>query len=272
MQLIKIFKSISLSLLPLCLQLAISPAGAADVGGAPMRGLETDRPDATESPVTVDPGRFQIESSFVTFSRNDDEGTRTESLGIMESNLKYGLGPATDIQLVFTPYLRETTETAGVKTASGDFSDLTVRLKQNLWGNDDGATAMGLLPFVKIPSGTAVSNGRWEAGVATPFAWRAGERWGLGGQLQADRVLDDADGRMDWEFSHTMVLGWDITSRFGIYLEYLGVAGDHPYHSYFSGGATYALGEFIQLDVGTLVGLNAEAEDLTVFTGISWKF
>lgn len=245
---------------------------ALTAGPASLRDLETDRPDATESPVTVDRGRFQYEASFVSFSRNDDVDTRTESLGIMESNIKYGLRDDTDVQLVFTPWTRETTETAGLKTTTEDFSDLTVRIKQNLWGNDDGPTAFALLPFVKIPTGTALSNEQWEGGVATPFSWRAGEDWGLGAQVQVDRVFDDVDGGMDWEFSHTLVLGFDLTEKAGVYLEYLGVAGDHPYNSYFSGGATFALDDYIQLDAGALIGLNEAADDLTVFSGISWKF
>ena len=73
---------------------------------AALRDLETDRPDATESPVTVDKGHFQFETTFLGFSRNDDAGTRTETLGVMESNLKYGLCNNTDLQLAFTPYVR----------------------------------------------------------------------------------------------------------------------------------------------------------------------
>jgi hypothetical protein len=237
-----------------------------------FRELQTDRPDFTESPVTVDRGRSQIESSFVTFSRNDDAGIRTESLGLMESNLKLGLTDVTDLQLVFTPYIRETTISGGVRSIVEDAGDVTVRLKRNLWGIAEGPTAFGLLPFLKIPTGTAVSNGEWEGGLAAPFLWRGGERWDMGAQAQVDRVYDAGDDAMDWEFSHTLVLGLGLTEKLGVYLEYVGIAGDHPYDSYFSGGVTYALGEFIQLDAGTLVGLNESADDLTLFSGISWKF
>ena len=239
---------------------------------AELRELETDRPDATESPVTVDRGHFQLESSFFSFSRDDFGGTRTETWGLGESNIKYGLTDVMDLQFVFTPYVRETVRMGGTKTTAEDFSDLTIRLKYNLWGNDEGSTAFGLMPVVKVPTQTEVSNGRWEGGVVAPFSWRAGERWGVGLQGQIDRVYDENDGDMDWECSHTAVLGFDLTDRFGIYLEYLGVAGDRPYDSFFSGGMTYALSEMIQLDTGTLIGLNKEAEDMTFFTGISWKF
>jgi hypothetical protein len=239
---------------------------------APLRELETDRPDATESPVTVDRGHFQLESSFFSFSRDDSAGVRTETWGVAESNIKYGISDQIDLQLVFTPYVKETVTMGGGKTSVEDFSDLTLRLKYNLWGNDDGSTAFGLMPVVKIPTQTSVSNGRWEGGLIAPFSWRAGDRWGVGAQGQIDRVYDETNGEMDWEFSHTVVVGFDLTDRFGLYLEYLGVAGDRPYDSFFSGGVTFGLSEMVQLDAGTLIGLNQAAEDVTVFSGISWKF
>lgn len=246
--------------------------GGSTLNAAAMRELETDRPDATESPVTVDRGHFQLESSFFSFSRDDSGGIRTETWGVGESNIKYGLTDAMDLQLIFTPYVKETVTAGGSKTRVEDFSDLTIRLKHNVWGNDDGTTALGVMPVVKIPTQTAVSNGRWEGGVVVPFSWRAGERWGFGSQVQVDRVFDEEDGDMEWEISHTAVVGVDVTDRFGIYLEYLGVGGEDQYDAFFSGGMTFGLSEFVQLDAGTLIGLNEEAEDVTVFTGISWKF
>jgi hypothetical protein len=77
---------------------------------------------------------------------------------------------------------------------------------------------------------------------------------------------------MEWQFSHTLVLGLELAPRAGIYLEYLGVATEGPYHRFFSGGATYAVSPTVQLNVGGLIGLNEAAEDLTLFSGISWKF
>ncbi len=237
-----------------------------------LRDLATDRPDATESPITVDRGHFQLETSFISFSRNDDSGTRTDTLGIFESNLKYGLIHNTDLQLVMTPYVKEVETTAGVKSKKEGASDLQVRVKHNLWGNDEGSTAFGLMPHFKIPTGTSISNDEWEYGLITPFSWDVGERWGIGMQGEINRVFDETDGKNDWELSHTLVVGFELTQQLGAYLEYLGVSGDQPYDSYFSGGFTFALRDQIQLDAGTLVGLNDEAEDLTVFGGFSWKF
>lgn len=237
-----------------------------------LRELETDRPDATESPVTVDKGHFQLESSFFGWSRDDTGGTRTEVWSMAESNLKYGLSDEMDLQMVWTPYLHETTKSAAGSTSVRDVSDLVFRLKYNLWGNDEGKTAFGLMPVVKVPTSSRLGNDEWEGGVVTPFAWRAGKKWSLGAQVEIQRVYDGANAKWDWEVSHTTVIGLDLTEHLGIYLEYLGLSSDDSYGAHFSSGITYGLSDVAQLDAGTLVGLNDDAEDLTVFSGISWKF
>ena len=72
-----------------------------------LRDLEADRPDATESPRTVDAGHFQVEMSLLGYSRDRSGGMRSESWTWAETNIKYGLNDSMDLQLVFSPYVRE---------------------------------------------------------------------------------------------------------------------------------------------------------------------
>ena len=57
-----------------------------------LRELTTDRPDQTESPITVDRGRFQIEVDAISFTRDRDKSgggnVRTDSTGVAPINLK----------------------------------------------------------------------------------------------------------------------------------------------------------------------------------------
>ena len=64
----------------------------------------------------------------------------------------------------------------------------------------------------------------------------------------------------------------DVTDRMGVYLEYLGIAGDHAYEAYASGGVTWAFTEMFQWDAGLVLGLNDDAEDLNTFSGFTVKF
>jgi hypothetical protein len=44
-----------------------------------------------------------------------------------------------------------------------------VRAKVNLWGNDGGSSAAGLIPYVKAPSATlGIGNGAVEEGLLAP--------------------------------------------------------------------------------------------------------
>ena len=253
---------------PLCLSAGEMPVGKPQ--RSVIRDLEADRPDATESPRTVDAGYFQVESSLLGYARDHSGGEKFDAWSWGETNIKYGLNDTMDLQLLLAPYVREVTRTGGLRQQSEGFGDLTLRLKWNLWGNDEGRTAFAIFPYVKIPSGTAVSNDRWEGGVIFPWAMELCDGVGLG--LQAEfGYLWDAGG-YELDFSHTAVLGFDVTDQLGLYIEYLGVAGGHPYEAYASGGVTWAFTKTFQWDAGVVIGLNNAAEDLNTFTGFTVKF
>lgn len=239
----------------------------------PLRDLAADRPDTTESPITVDKGHFQLETAFFGYTRDKNDNTDVRTYAVAESNIKYGLLDNMDLQVVLTPWLEEETETATTDETVNDFGDIEVRLKYNIYGNDGGDTALGLMPFVKIPTQTEVSNDRWEGGLILPGSWDVADTWGLGAQLQLDRIYEDDSGDMEWEFSHTVVAGFEVFDRVGTYVEYVGIASEGgDYNVLASGGATYDLKEYVRLDVGTMVGLTDDAEDFSIFTGITWKY
>ncbi|MES2995926.1 MAG: transporter [Verrucomicrobiota bacterium] len=228
---------------------------------AAMRDLSADRPDTTESPVTVDAGHIQIEASLYDFSRERSDDVHTFGA----TNVKFGLTDCTDLQFVFDSYIWD--EGADAE----GFGDITMRYKWNLWGNDGGRTAFAVFPFVKIPTGTAISNDEWEGGLILPFSIDLAEGWSLGLMAEADVVADDA-GSHDFEFIHTAVLGHDITERLGGYLEYVGAAAEDGYRALGSAGLTYMLNPNLMIDGGCRIGLNDAAEDFGMFTGITVRF
>ena len=237
-----------------------------------LRALAADRPDSTESPITVDKGYWQVETSVLDFARDRSGGNGYETWTFAETNLKYGITDNMDLQFVFAPYVYQRTKTAGALTEAEDASDITIRLKWNLWGNDGGKTAFALFPYVKVPTGTALSNDQWEAGIIFPYSAEINDRVGLGLQAEFAYAWDENDADYDIEFLHTAVLGFAVTEKLGAYIEYLGIAGDHPYQAHASGGLTYAITDQFQWDIGAVYGLNDAAEDLNVFSGFTIKF
>ncbi len=242
------------------------------------RPMSADRPDVTESPKTVDAGAVQLEISFFEYL-HDSHNTSAEtadSLLLAFTNVKVGLLNNVDLQIVFAPYVRdETRPDAGTATVGEGFSDVVVRLKINFWGNDQGDTALGILPFIKIPTGTSVSNGRVEAGIALPFGWDISEKVGLGVMPQLDLVYNEATGTHDIGLLFSTVLGFEIWGPVAGYVEYVGIAffnGGDDHESLLSFGGTYEVTPNAVLDVGARVGLNRSANDLAVFTGITLRF
>jgi hypothetical protein len=235
------------------------------------RELSADRPGSTEAPFTVPHGMWQIESSFFSFSKDDTGGTDFESWVVGEANVKFGLTDHSDLQLVLTPYVYERERSAMGLTDVEGIGDVELRFKHNLWGNDGGATAAGLLPYVKIPTSTDVSNDEWEGGLIVPFAWDFAENLGLGLQAEVARNFEDGAGHY-WALSYTAVLGISITEQLGLYLEYAGTVSELPYESLASAGITYQVNDNLQFDVGGLLGLNNPSQDLSVFSGVTVRF
>jgi hypothetical protein len=238
-----------------------------------MREMYTDRPDVTESPHTVDAGHFQLEMSVIDYARAGDD----ETLTIAPFNLKAGLTNSIDLQFVFDPYIIEDieNESGGDNTNSGA-GDAQLRLKLNLWGNDEGATAVALMPFIKFPTAADdLSNDEFEGGLIVPFSVELPDEWSLGLMAEFDAVYDDEDDDYDMEGVHTVAVGHEIAGPLAGFVEYVGVAATDsgsPYRAQLGGGLTYDLSEDLRLDTGIHFGLTDEADDVNVFAGLAVRF
>lgn len=230
-----------------------------------MRELSADRPDVTESPITVDAGHVQIEASMFDWRRDGRDDTYT----VMATNFKLGLSDHTDLQIVWDSYIFE--NNAGPIADAEGFGDVTLRLKWNLWGNDGGDTALALFPFVKIPTGTSLSNDEWEGGLIVPFSMDISDNVGLGLMAEFDCV-DDGTGSHEFEFLHSAVLGLELTESWGCFIEYIGIVGEDRYEPALAGGLTYSVNRNLLLDAGAQFGLNGHAEDLGLFSGFTVRF
>ena len=232
------------------------------------RPLSADRPDFTESPITVNAGAVQVELSFVDYARDGDRN----ALSVAPANIKVGLLNDVDLQFVFDPYVDSDD---GMTTSSG-FGDLQFRLKINLWGNDGGASAFAFMPFITVPTGAdGISSDHVEGGLIFPFAMDLTDDVGLGLMFETDFVYDDQDDGYDTEFVGTGVVGLDVTSEFGLYLEGIGITStdsDVDFRGILGGGLTYSITDDLVLDAGVNVGLTGDTDDVNVFTGITVRF
>ena len=237
-----------------------------------MREMATDRPDVTESPYTVDAGHVQVESSFAEYTRDDDDdgGSDFDAWSVLPTNVKIGLTNNIDLQLAFEPYVREE---FGGEEIDG-FGATQLRLKINLWGNDGGDTALAVMPFVQFAteSEDLDATEHLQGGVILPFKMSLPSEWDLGLMAEFDVVRDTADEDYELQFVHTASISHAIAGELGGYLEYIGITDTEEGTGYLSlvgAGLTYGVSENVQLDGGVNVGLSEEADDFTVFAGIS---
>jgi hypothetical protein len=233
-----------------------------------MRELSADRPDATESPYTVDAGHVQIEATLFGYAK--DGGVENYSLG--ETNFKLGLTNRTDLQLVVPFYERQ----RGGDNDDEGIGDLIVRWKWNLWGNDSGDTALALMPFVKAPTASHdLGNDKVEGGLIIPLGISLGERAGLGLMTEFDIVHDDARDGYGMDFVNTVVCGFDITERWGGFVEFVSVSttrADASWEGYANAGLTLAVRDELVLDAGVSVGVNDAAQDFAPFVGFTYRY
>ncbi len=235
-----------------------------------MRDMSTDRPDVTESPITVDAGHLQVEMSFVEYARDRS----TDRFDVAPLNLKIGLTNFADLQLVLNPY----THIESAEVAVDGFGDTQVRLKLNMWGNDGGTTALALMPFITLPTGDGdVGVSEVEGGLIIPFSTELPAGFGLGLMLELDCVRNDADDGYRLDLVHSAAVGREIAGPLGGFVEYVGVMpfdpddGADSYIATLGGGCTYAISPDLQLDAAVQFGLTDSADDFSILLGLSFR-
>jgi outer membrane putative beta-barrel porin/alpha-amylase len=243
-----------------------------------LREMATDRPDKTESAYTVDAGHYQIEMDILTYTydRTDDETVKI--LAIAPINLKVGVLNNVDLQIIVESYNIEQTKNRALGTSSrvSGFGDLLLRCKTNLWGNDGGPSALGVMPFVKLPTSRhGLGNDATEGGIILPFAMELPGKWDLGAQVEVDYLQDSGGSGYHPEFVNTITVSHDIVGKLGGYVELFSNVSnqrDADWIATFDFGFTYALSRDVQLDAGVNIGLTEAADDFNPFIGLSLRY
>ncbi len=247
-----------------------------------LREMSTDRPDLTESPHTVDAGRFQFETDLWNYSYDRHNSgradTKDEAHSFATINAKAGLLHNLDIHFVIPVYnrVRSHDYAASTVTRAQGFGDLTVRMKYNLWGNDEGKTAFAVMPFVKFPTAaTGLGNNSVEGGLILPFGMELPGGWSMGAMLEFDILRDSVGNGQHLDIIQTITFGHSIVGELAGYVEFFSASSTEsptPWMATVNGGLTYGLTEDIQLDAGVNFGVTRSAPDINPFVGISWRF
>ena len=240
-----------------------------------------ERPDSSKSPYTLDAGHFQYKTDLInwTYDRNNVQQQTISRVGIGSSTLKLGLTNATDLELAGTPYTTThvtSRKTKITKSVQGG-SDLFVRLKYNIFGNDGGDYALGVMPFVKAPTGsTGIGNHYWEGGVYLPGVIVLPDDWDMLLETEYD-VLENArpDGTHA-NYINLVDFSHPISESVRGFIEFSSdVNTDRaiPTPQYvLTLSASWRMAANMKVSFGTAIGLNKAAPDLAPNLTISQRF
>lgn len=215
--------------------------------------LVADRPDATESSVTVPQGAFQIETGF--------EASANGGVSFVQRPLTlFRVGLASFAELRVEPPSMVSVD--GVSA----FTDPSVGMK--FAGDIGDSSAAGVivqssLPVVNAGSGAtvaAIATGSTELGPASA---------GINLGASYGPLVLDGDGA-SFEGLATLAFGYGLSDEIGVYVEgFVTFPEGGDVQPVVDGGVTYLLAPWLQLDAYGGAGLTEAAPDWLAGAGIS---
>jgi hypothetical protein len=246
-----------------------------------MRKFTPDRPTKGFSVRTVDAGHFELETDLVNYTYSKYLGIATRSVEAFDPNLKIGITNWADLEVQFNGLQssRSFESDSGATVANGGgFGDVFLRMKMNLFGNDDGPVGLAIIPYVKLPSSTPViSNGAVEAGLIAPLALRLPQDYIVTLMTEVDALKNAGNNRRYANFVNLVGVSHPIPGIEGAnaMVELYSSAGTDPATPpiyTFDVGMNFRLDEHTILDLGLNLGLNKAAPKAQIYTGISVRF
>lgn len=233
-------------------------------------------------PYTVDAGHLQIEAVALLYAHehNTAKGAdvTTSLLSFGSTTLRLGLLNNLDLGLTVPPHIQVRTRdrATGTTTTQSGVGDLTVRAKLNLWGNDGGSTAFGLVSFVKLPTNQDnLGNNHVEGGIGLPLSAELPWGWWLGVTPEFHCFHDAGGHDYHLNFFSTVFLWHPIRGNLSGYVEsanWVSTESGSPWISTLDVGVTYVWSRHVQLDLGAYIGVTRAANDISPFLGISYRF
>lgn len=258
-----------------------APSGAAASAGE-LRPMDTDRPNKTNSPHTIDAGHVQIEFGAFDWTYSQSRGAKPweSAATFAQTNVRVGVLDYLELNVIVNPVVATDSgpDAGGDRARASGFGDMVVGGKLNFWGNESGdglwATAMGVQPQVKFPTAPdELGNGHVEVFVGVPFLVNMPEEVHLGVQptVSWERNAADTHDQFGWQFS--VSLDRVVVDAVDVYVEYwVHLGQDQKPQQSIDVGLSWALTERCAVDTGVNFGLNDATPDIEWTAGVSFKF
>lgn len=243
-----------------------------------LRDVAPDRPGISQSAHTVDAGHFQLEADFVRLHREDEQQESRRQLMLADVTLKLGLTRTTDVQVRLQSWQRDRVvpnpgNPEPGRTTRG-VGDLTLRLKQNLFGNDaPHHHVLALSAYARLPTGQDVGAGRPEYGLAVPYEFDLNGSFDVEAQLEGESRWDRTSAQRELHLNHSLLADWRFgpAHRLEVFAEGAGFwnTTQRTYQATLNVGPAVYVAEAIRLDAGVHVPLTNQPRTREVFAGLS---
>lgn len=234
-----------------------------------MRDFIPDRPGFTEVPNTLDAGHLQFDTDLFSTERTNIGGVKTIRNFYNTAYYKLGITNSFDLQFginTFSTSVIKTTVNTIKQSIYG--GDLTIKARQNIWGNDGGKTAFAILPFVNIP---VKSSDKISGGIAFPLGISLSNEWDLCTQIRTDLVYNENSKNHQMDFMVSVLTSHSITNNFDFFMEGAALRNnDKTYEYFFNGGLMCRLAKNINIDGGVYYGIK-NISSKTYFVGASFR-
>ena len=232
--------------------------------------IVTDRPDQTESAMTVPLKTLQIESGF-TFGWNEKDGIETKELGFLNALLRCGVLKRLEVRLgaafagldTKDAITDETTQKSGMLP-------LAVGLKWNMLYGDGPIPTLAFLTAVDIPplASKDFDDGNVLHRIVLAGSWELSKTFGLG--FNFGTIADWKQS--DFTTLYTTSLGISILKWLGAFVEFYGFlpAGEYSDHR-FDMGFTFPVRHNLQFDISGGMGISKNSPDGFASFGFAWR-
>lgn len=181
-----------------------------------------NRPSLESSACVVPQGRVVVEMSVADWELDDSADERDDTILGGDFQARLGVGPATELQLSWTPvaYARTRDKASGSIDRVARAGDVRLAVRQNLRNPDGKGLSYGVEPFVTLPVGRApVGAGDWGAGVVLPVTYDLTGQVNIGFTGELDAAPDqDGDGR-HVQYSGIAAASFDLADNLTATLE-----------------------------------------------------
>lgn len=236
------------------------------------------RGQVTETPQTVAPGKVLIEMDGLklSYDRADAAGNKHTVMGVASTIVTAGLTSSVDLQVGFELFLRRKFESAGWSDSRSGFGDLSFRTKWTFWRDEASASALAVMPYVKVPTNTDdVGSEAIEGGIMFPWAMGVGRDLTAGAMFRWDMVRNPDDNGYDALWTTTGFVQRKLTGSFGVYAEAMISASSTGLSHWASSvgvGALWNLTKFLQFDYELQRGLGRRSTDWTHVFRVNWEW